>query len=174
VERPKLKWQSKTILLMVYPVVGADVVLETHWWATQMPRVATWTLGLSVMLGLVAWKVRSATAGAALAGAAITASLMFATVSFPYLPWRSALVPLLVLLLLTSLATRTGRKHKEELGTAESRRGRTSSQVAANLGVAMLMTNGLVLSWAIQQHWLPVLKVFPGSAGRGRSRYHFV
>jgi uncharacterized protein (TIGR00297 family) len=161
VERPRLKWQSKTILLMIYPVVGADVVLETHWWATQMPMVATWTLGLSVMLGLVAWKVRSATAGAALAGAAIAASLMFATVSFPYLPWRSALVPLLVVLLLTSLATRAGRKHKENLGTAESPRGRNASQVAANLGVAMLATNGLVLSWAAQQHWLPVLKVFP-------------
>lgn len=146
---------------MVYPIVGANVVLETHWWATQMPLVATWTLSLSVLLGLVAFKVRSATAGAALAGAAITASLMFATVSFPYLPWRTALIPLLALLVMTSLATRLGRKRKEHLGTAESRRGRTASQVAANLGVAMLATNGLVLTWAAQQSWLPVLKVFP-------------
>ena len=83
--RAKLKWQSKTVLLLVFPFVGADVVLETRWWATQMPTVAIWTLGLSVLLGLVAFKVRSATAGAALAGAAITASLMFGTVSLPLL-----------------------------------------------------------------------------------------
>lgn len=160
-ERPKLKWQSKTVLLLVYPFVGANVVLETHWWATQMPLVATWTLGLSVVLGLVAFKVHAATAGAALAGAAITASLMFGTVLFPYVPWKTALVPVLVLLLMTSLATRLGRKRKQGLGTAERREGRAASQVAANLGVAALAANGIVLSWAAQQHWLGVLKAFP-------------
>ena len=161
VARRKLLWQSKTILLLVFPFVGADVVLETHWWATQMPVVAVWTLGLSVVLGLVAYKVRSATPGAALAGAAITASLMFATVTFPYLPWKTALIPLLALLLMTSLATRAGRKHKEGLGTAESKRGRQASQVAANLGVAALLGNGLVLAWMTQQTWLPEIKLFP-------------
>ncbi|MGA8109665.1 MAG: DUF92 domain-containing protein, partial [Acidobacteriaceae bacterium] len=42
------------------------------------------------------------------------------------------------LLLLTFAATRFGRSRKEGLGTAESRRGRRASQVAANLGVAAL------------------------------------
>ncbi|MGA7242543.1 MAG: DUF92 domain-containing protein, partial [Terracidiphilus sp.] len=115
-------------------------------------------------LGLVAFLVRSATAGAALAGAAITASLMFATVSFPYVPWKTGLVPVLVLLVITSLATRLGRKRKETLGTAESKRGRKASQVAANLGVAALVSNGLVLSWMVKQSWLPVAKVFPAAA----------
>ena len=162
--RSTLPWQSKTILLLVFPFVGADVVLETHWWATQMPIVAVWTLGLSILLGLVAFKVRSATAGAALAGAAITTSLMFATVSFPYLPWRSGLVPVLVLLVLTSLATRIGRKRKEKLGTAEGKRGREAAQVAANLGVAALVSNGLVLSWMVKQPWLPEARTFPAAA----------
>lgn len=129
-------------------------MLQTHWWATQLPVVATWTLGLSAILGLVAWKARSATPGAALAGASITASLMFATLSFPYLPWRSALVPVLVLLLLTSLATRAGRRRKEKLGTAESRRGRQASQVAANLGVAAIVSNPTVQSWLIDRGWI--------------------
>jgi uncharacterized protein (TIGR00297 family) len=164
VDRPKLRWQSKTILLLVFPFVGADVLLETHWWATQMLIVAVWTLSLSVLLGLVAFKVRSATAGAALAGAAITASLMFATVSFPYAPWRSGLVPMLVLLVLTSLSTRLGRKRKESLGTAESKRGRAASQVAANLGVAALVSNGLVLSWIAERSWLPLAKILPDAA----------
>ncbi len=164
VSRPKLLWQSKTILLLVFPFVGADVVLETRWWASQMPVVAIWTLSLSVLLGLAAFKVRSATAGAALAGAAITTSLMFATVSFPYAPWKTGLVPVLVLLVMTALATRVGRKHKESLGTAESKRGRGAAQVAANLGVAALVSNGLVLSWMVEKTWLPAAKVFPAAA----------
>lgn len=151
--RRNLRWQSKTILLIVFPFVGADVVLETHWWATQMPMVATWTLGLSAVLGLVAYKARSATSGAALAGAAITASLMFSTLQFPYLPWKTALVPVLVLLVMTSLATRAGRNHKESLGTAENKRGRQASQVAANLGIAAVVSNPLVQSWLIEHRW---------------------
>ena len=162
--RPKLQWQSKTILLLVFPFVGADVVLETRWWATQMPVVAIWTLSLSVLLGLVAFKVRSARAGAALGGAAITASLMYATVSFPYLPWKTGLIPVAVLLVLAALATRLGRKRKESLGTAESKRGRAAAQVAANLGVAAIVSNALVLSWMAKQTWLPQAKVFPAAA----------
>ncbi len=162
--RPKLQWQSKTILLLVFPFVGADVVLETRWWATQMPTVAIWTLGLSILLGLVAFKVRSATPGAALGGAAITASLMYATVSFPYVPWTTGLIPVLVLLVMTALATRLGRKRKESLGTAESKRGRAAAQVAANLGVAAIVSNALVLSWMVKQAWLPEAKVFPAAA----------
>ena len=115
-----------------------------------MPTVAIWTLSLSILLGLVAWKLRSATAGAALAGAAITASLMFGTVTFPYLPWKTGLVPVLVLLVMTSLATRLGRRRKESLGTAESKRGRAASQVAANLGVAALVSNQLVQTWMVE------------------------
>ena len=162
--RPRLLWQSKTILLLVFPAVGADLVLSTRWWAIQMPSVAIWTLGLSALLGLAAYKLRSGTGGAALAGAAITASLMFATVSFPYLPWKTALIPVLVLLLLTSLATRADRGAKERLGTAESRRGREASQVAANLGIAALTCNALVISWMVKQSWLPVAKAFPALA----------
>ena len=153
VSRTRLQWQSKTILLIVFPFVGADLVLETRWWATQMPAVAVWTLGLSAVLGLVAYKARSGTAGASVAGAAITASLMFATVAFPYVPWKTALVPVLTLLLLTTLATRAGRKHKESLGTAESRRGRNAAQVAANLGIAAMVSNPLIQSWLIEHGW---------------------
>lgn len=141
-------------MLLVFPFVGAHVVLETQWWATQMPAVAIWTLGLSAILGLVAYKARSATPAAALAGAAITASLMFSTVGFPYLPWRTALVPVLVLLLLTSLATRAGRSRKENLGTAEGRRGREASQVAANLGIAAIVANPTVQSWFLEHGWV--------------------
>ena len=153
--RTKLLWQSKTVLLLVFPFVGADVVLETRRWVTLMPVVAIWTLGLSSLLGVVAYKMRSATAGAALGGMAITASMMFATAAFPsYLPWKTALLPVLVVLVLTSLATRTGRVEKESQGTAENRHGREASQVAANLGIAALVSNPLVQSRLIEHGWV--------------------
>lgn len=165
VPRRRLQWQSKTVLLLVYPAVGADIVLESRWWLTHSPNVAVWTLGLSTILGLVAYKLRSATAGAALAGMAITASMMFATIgSFPFRPWQTALVPILVLLILTSLATRAGRKHKEKLGTAESRRGREASQVAANLGIAALVSNPLVQIWLIDHGWVHTRGILPNAA----------
>jgi len=165
VSRKHLQWQSKTVLLLVFPAIGADIVLETRWWLTHATYVAVWTLGLSTILGLVAYKLRSATAGAALAGMAITASMMFATTSsFPYFPWKTALVPILVVLILTSLATRAGHKHKEDLGTAESRTGREASQVAANLGVAALVSNPLVQNWLVDHAWLNASSILPSAA----------
>ncbi len=151
VDQPKLRWQSKTILVLVLPAVAANVVLEAHWWMTQAAPVTLWTLGLSGLLGLIAWGLRSATAGAAFTGAVITASLIFSTVTLPYYPWRTALVPVVVLLLLTSLATRAGRARKEQLGTAERRGGRTAAQVAANLGAAALLSNAAAQTFLVQR-----------------------
>ena len=152
-----LAWQSKLVLLLVLPVVAADVVLQSHAslqvrtsWTLSLP-VALWTLGLSFLLGLIAWKTHSATLLAAATGAAISASLIFSTASPPYQPWRTGLVPVLAVLVLTSLATRLGRQRKERLGTAESRKGRKASQVAANLGVAALACIGPSRNWQINQ-----------------------
>lgn len=108
----KLVWQSKLVLLVVMPFAGADVVLETHWWAAQAAPVAIWTAGLSVLLGLVTWKLRAATPWAAAAGTAITASLMFSTVAFPYEPWHTALMPVLAVAVLAFLSTVLGRGKK--------------------------------------------------------------
>lgn len=148
----KLVWESKLVLLLVLPVVAADVVLQAHWWFTQMSPVAIWTVGLSTLLGLVAWKLGSATPGGALTGAGITASMMFSTTTVPYRPWQTALVPILVVLLLTSIATRLGRKEKERLGTAENRKGRNAAQVAANLGIAALASTDFAQSWMLETH----------------------
>jgi uncharacterized protein (TIGR00297 family) len=46
--------------------------------------------------------------------------------------------PLLARFVITFAATRFGRARKEELQVAEERRGRSASQVAANLGIAGL------------------------------------
>ena len=139
-ENERLRWQSKAVLLLVLPWTAANVVLQSHWWFTQVPSVAWTTLGISGIFGLIVWKMRAGTAGAALTGALITASLMFSTTKYPY-EWswlHGGLMPLLAVFLLTWGATKIGRAKKERLGTAESKRGRNAAQVAANLGVAAL------------------------------------
>jgi uncharacterized protein (TIGR00297 family) len=95
------------------------------------------------------WNLRAATPAAAAAGAVITASFMFSTLTSPYEPWHTALIPTLAVTLLAFAATRLGRRHKERLGTAEARRGRSASQVTANLGVAALVSCLPVQQWLV-------------------------
>ncbi len=128
-------------------------MLETNFWWAQDRTVAIWTLGLSVLLGVVTWKLRAATPQAAATGAAITASLMFSTVTFPYVPLHTAMTPVVAVSLLAFAATRIGRVQKERLGTAEARKGRSAAQIAANLGIAALVTSyaasDAAQAWAI-------------------------
>lgn len=152
-DQAKLNWQSKMVLLLVLPFAGTGLVLQTHWWGAQAVPVAVWTVGLSLLLALVVLKLRAATPAGAATGAAITASLMFSTVTFPYQPWQTALPPVLAVSLLAWGATRLGRVKKEALGTAEARRGRSAAQVAANLGVAALACSEVVQSWLIDTGW---------------------
>lgn len=150
----ELEWQSKLVLLVVLPFVGADVVLESRFWTMQEPRVAAWTWGASALLGLVTWVLRAATPSAAATGAAITAALMFSTAPVPFDPWHTAVVPVLAVSLLAFAATRVGRARKEQLGTAEKRMGRSAAQVAANLGVAALVCGEAAKVWLFGTRWL--------------------
>jgi uncharacterized protein (TIGR00297 family) len=147
-------WQSKLVLLLVLPYTAISVVLQALTWWTQAPAVALATLGMSGLLGLVAWKLRTATSTAAATGALITASLMFSTFVFPYRAWNTALIPVLVVLLLTSFATRFGRRSKERLGTAEKRHGRGAAQVAANHGKAALVMEPAIQARLIEMGWI--------------------
>jgi uncharacterized protein (TIGR00297 family) len=143
----KADWQSKAVLLLVLPFTAAGLVLEAGEWFANRPPVAEWALGLSLLLGLMAWKLRAATAGAAMTGSLLTANLMLSTVVYPYRPWETALMPVLAVMVLTSLATRFGRRHKERIGVAERPRGRGAVQVAANIGMAALVLEPAMLSW---------------------------
>lgn len=138
-----LRWQSKLVLLLVLPIAGADVVLQTHVWLAKEPQVALWTLGMCAFFGVIVWAFRAGTPGAALAGACIGSSLMFSTSSLPYSPVRTAFAPLLCVVVLGVASTRLGRGLKQQLGAGEDRRGRVASQIAANLGVAMLVVEPL-------------------------------
>lgn len=160
-ENPNLAWQSKLVLLLVLPFAGANVFLAAEGWRTQLPAIATWTLGLSLLLGLITWRLRAATPAAAATGATITASLMFSTVIYPYAPERTALIPVLGVSLLAFAATRIGRRKKERLGTAEARRGRNAHQIAANLGFAALIALPPAESWLLNRPWPARISLAP-------------
>lgn len=145
-----LGWQSKLILLVVCPWVTIDLFLVTSDWLRGDPEVAWWTIGLSAFLGFIAWLVRSGTPGAAMMGALITGGLMYATTPSPFDPLRTAIVPVVTLLVLTSMATRFRRHHKMLLGIAEPPHGRVAAQVCANLGVAGLIAQTPVQIFLIE------------------------
>lgn len=131
-----LPWQSRLVLAVT--ILGASASLLFPWMEFHgLPREQMLTtmagLALGSLLGLIVWRLRAATPGAALTGALFTAALFCATPG-----WRTLLWPLLALFLLTFAATRFGRGRKEELQIAEERTGRTAAQVAANLGAAAL------------------------------------
>ena len=88
------------------------------------------------------------------------ASLMFSTAAYPYSQawYHGALIPLLLLFLLTWASTRAGRARKAALGTVEPRHGRSASQVAANLGAAaLILTVGSILFGDDAGNRLPAL-----------------
>jgi uncharacterized protein (TIGR00297 family) len=131
--RPPLHWQSQLILLLVLPVIAAWITLQAGQ-AFYLREPLLWqAIGISAGFTALVFLLRAATLAAALTGGLITATLYLWTPG-----WRTALWPLLALFLLTFVATRFGRRRKERLGTAEGKRGRSASQVAANLGVAAL------------------------------------
>ncbi|MGB9031045.1 MAG: DUF92 domain-containing protein [Acidobacteriaceae bacterium] len=128
-----LRWQSQAVLLAIVPLAAIWVTLEggTEW--SARPSVILMAAVISVVLAALVFVTHAATLGAAITGAIFTAAFYQQTPGF-----HTALWPLLALLVLTFGATRFGRHRKEALGIAEARRGRTASQVAANLGVAAL------------------------------------
>jgi uncharacterized protein (TIGR00297 family) len=154
VTQSELAWQSKAVLLVVVPATAASVIFQSREWSTNAPHVAVWALGLSLLLGFVAWQTRAGTPAGASTGALICAGAMLSTFVYPYLPWHTALLPILTVLILTSLSTRAGRRRKERLGTAEPRTGRGAAQVAANLGMAALVLDPTAQSWFLSGHAL--------------------
>ena len=136
-----LRWQSQLPLLLSVASAITTIALRCVVGFPASPATIIQAFALGGLLAFLTWKLRAATAAAALTGGVFTTALYLATPG-----WRTALWPLLALLLLTLAATRFGRARKEKLGVAESRRGRTAAQVAANLGVAVLV--GLQLTLA--------------------------
>jgi uncharacterized protein (TIGR00297 family) len=113
---------------------GAGIVLHCIALSATPARIGQ-AFAFGVFLAFLTWKLRAATPAAAAMGGLCTTVLYLATPAL-----HTALWPLLVLLLLTLIATRFGRGPKQRLGIAEGPRGRTAAQVAANLGIAVLVS----------------------------------
>jgi uncharacterized protein (TIGR00297 family) len=84
----------------------------------------------------------SVTDGGAIVGV-VVAFVLMAACGF------AGFVPLAAVFVLTAISTRWGYARKQRLGVAERKRGRTASQVAANLGAATLC--------ALPAIWFPEL-----------------
>lgn len=144
-----LRWQSRLLLAVVLLAVIAPapfLLSKAHSSSPALIPVVLHGTAMGAAFGLLVWRLRAATPGAALTGALFTATLYIAAPGRHTLLW-----PLLALFLLTFAATRFGRARKEELGIAEERQGRSAPQVAANLGAAAiagvaLSTSRLLLS----------------------------
>lgn len=128
-----LFWQSELIVFAIVLPVAFSVLIRSFQLWLYMPSILTQALVIGGVFALFVWMLRAATLSAALTGALFAISIYI---------WRWGLYTplwiLLALFLMTFAATRYGRHRKERLGTAEGKRGRTASQVVANLGVAVL------------------------------------
>lgn len=131
----RLRWQSQLPLFLAVALGTASIALRCAGFFRSDPATIIVAFVLGAFLAFLTWRFRAATPRAALAGGLFATELYMATPG-----WRTALWPLLALLILTLAATRFGRGRKERLGVAESRHGRTAAQVAANLGVAVLVS----------------------------------
>ncbi len=92
---------------------------------------------VAIGFALLARIMGAVTDGGAIAGVLAAFILMLAA-------GFGGFIPLLTLFLLTILSTRWGYGRKVRLGVAERRRGRTASQVIANLGAATICALPLI------------------------------
>lgn len=97
---------------------------------------------VAIGFAIVARIMGAVTGGGALVGVLVAFILMMAA-------GLGGFIPLLAVFLLTVISTRWGYKRKQRLGVAERGRGRTASQVLANLGPATIC--------ALPAIWVPEL-----------------
>lgn len=140
----RLHWQSQLPLFLAIMLGTAGIAVQCFALAKTSPSTIVLGFALGLFLALLTWRLRAATPAAALAGGLFSVALYLGTPG-----WRTALWPLLALMLLTHAATRFGRARKEKLGVAEGTHGRSARQVAANLGVTVLASVPLDLAHSL-------------------------
>ena len=143
--------QSRLVVWIVLPLVAAPPLIGLLLSAAtaQIDTRDLAALAISLCFAFIAWVAKAATPGGAVSGGFVCLSLTSCRL------WSldAALVPLLVLFVLTSVATRSGRLRKTRIGLAEPRTGRHASQVIANLGVGGLLV--FPLNLFVMSIWWP-------------------
>jgi uncharacterized protein (TIGR00297 family) len=105
--------------------------------------------GISTAFAVLVVLLRAATVAGAVFGGMICLLLVNGTSSRQFPILRSGLAPLVLLFVLTYISTRAGRRRKAKAGLAEERKGRSASQVIANLSIAALSVS--ILGIAAEQ-----------------------
>jgi uncharacterized protein (TIGR00297 family) len=134
-DRLQSKWLVGVVGALLV-LMSADAVRWMRTFGMRFPVFVLEVFVLSVAFALIVRRLRAATPGGAVCGGMICLLVTFWTGFQKVSVVRSGLTPLVLLFLLTFLATRAGRKRKAEAGLAEGRRGRNAGQVIANLSVA--------------------------------------
>jgi uncharacterized protein (TIGR00297 family) len=129
--------------LMETAILSGEVTLPLWLLLRHAPLLPA--LGFTSAFALGAWGLRAVSLGGALAGLLLTVLVSLAA-------GPPGFLAILVLFLLTFLATRFGYAQKQRRGTAERKRGRTGIQVVANLGPACLTVAPLLI-------WRPLAHV---------------
>lgn len=117
---------------------GAAAALEHRFWLA---------LAVTVAFGILARILRAVDLSGAIAGVIVT-WVLFLTAG------PGAFAAVAAVFVLAFLTTRLGYRHKQFLGTAERRGGRTAYQVLANLGAATLCGVASVLALRPELWWL--------------------
>lgn len=124
--------QSAALVWAVTPLLAAGAVWRPLHGGSSGPHGGWMTaLVISGVFAIAVWLLKAATPQAA--GIGFVICLVLAEP-----PGHAALWALVMLFVLTFLATRFGRAKKESQKLAERRGGRRASQIVANLGVAGL------------------------------------
>ena len=151
---PQARDRLQSRVLVV--VVGALLVWMSEWTLERYyiglnhnPGPVLAVVGISVAFGVLVVMLQAATVAGAVFGGMICLLLVNGTLTWQSTILRSGLAPLVLLFVLTYLATRAGRQRKAEAGLAEKRKGRSAAQVIANLSIAALSVT--LLGIAVEQ-----------------------
>jgi uncharacterized protein (TIGR00297 family) len=128
--------------------LSADAVRAAWSVSQRSPVFVLEVFVLSAAFALVVRRLRAATRGGAACGGMICLLVTFWTGLSTKSVVRSGLTSLVLLFLLTFLATRAGRQRKAAAGLAEERRGRSAAQVIANLSAAAICASSFA-GWVL-------------------------
>ncbi len=140
---PRERDQTQSLILAW--IVGLALLGLCLWtWRLASPQAPGYptflfeSIAVSTAFSLTVWIVKAATPAGAAIGGMICLLITFWTRSAQPSLLHTALAPLAILFVVTFLSTRAGRRRKISTGLAEGPKGRTASQVIANLSVAAL------------------------------------